>query len=69
MIGCFTLFSGTPALLVFIVRFQRVPCPSERIDNLAIVVGVLVMLQAISSIVGPFPYECILKILREVGIE
>ena len=39
--------SAAPNHLIFIVRLQRVPCPSERIDNLAIAVDLLAMLQAI----------------------
>jgi hypothetical protein len=58
--------SARPAILVFIIRLQRVPCPSECIDNPAILVDVLATPQAIVGIV-PFRHECIIKILREVG--
>jgi hypothetical protein len=54
-----------PTILVFIVRQQCVPCPSERIDNLAIIVDVL----AGVMIMRLFRHECLFEIFREVGTE
>jgi hypothetical protein len=64
------LVQWRPAILVFIVRLQRVPCPSECIDNLEIMKGVLATPQVIASIATyRFRHKSIIEILREVGTE
>lgn len=65
------LVQRRPAILVFIVRLQRVSCPSECIDNLEIVKDVLATPQAIAGVtpLHPFRHENIIEILREVGTE
>jgi len=45
-------------MTVFIVRHQRVPSPSECINNLATVIDVLAMVRAIAGIISLASMSC-----------